>query len=90
MVNGDLYSGNVLEVNTSNHSMNSIENVVQLDGIKPDTVPVLLTENISSTDTVISVANTAPFTKFEGITTSAGYVQIGKEIIFRCHEKPKC
>tara|TARA_B100000900_G_scaffold78040_1_gene62507 strand:- start:4059 stop:11225 length:7167 start_codon:yes stop_codon:yes gene_type:complete len=82
VINGDLYSGNVLEVNTSNHSMNSIENVVQLDGIKPDTVPVLLTENISSTDTVISVANTAPFTKFEGITTSAGYVQIGKEIIF--------
>ena len=82
VVNGDLYSGNVVEVNTSNHSMNSIQNVVQLDGIKPDTVPVLLTDSISSTDTVISVANTAPFTKFEGITTSAGYVQIGKEIIF--------
>ena len=82
VLNGDLYSGNVVEVNTSNHSMNSIQNVVQLDGIKPDTVPVLLTENITSTDTVISVANTAPFTKFEGITTSAGYVQIGKEIIF--------
>ena len=82
VVNGDLYSGNVVEVNTSNHSMNSIQNVVQLDGIKPDTVPVLLTDNITSTDTVISVANTAPFTKFEGITTSAGYVQIGKEIIF--------
>ena len=82
ILNGDLYSGNVVEVNTSNHSMNSIQNVVQLDGIKPDTVPVLLTENITSTDTVISVANTAPFTKFEGITTSAGYVQIGKEIMF--------
>ena len=41
-----------------------------------------MTENITSTDTVISVANTAPFTKFEGITTSAGYVQIGKEIMF--------
>ena len=62
--------------------MNSIQNVVQLDGVKPDTVSVLLTENITSTDTVISVANTAPFTSFEGITTSAGYVQIGKEIIF--------
>ena len=82
VINGNLYAGNVLEVNSSNHSMNSIQNVVQLDGVKPDTVSVLLTENITSTDTVISVANTAPFTSFEGITTSAGYVQIGKEIIF--------
>ncbi|BCV08390.1 MAG: hypothetical protein CM15mL5_1600 [uncultured marine virus] len=82
VVNGDLYAGNVLEINSSNHSMNSIQNIVQLDGVKPDTVSVLLTENITSTDTVISVANTAPFTTFEGITTSTGYVQIGKEIIF--------
>ena len=82
VVNGDLYTGNVLEVNSSNHSMNSIQNVVQLDGVKPDTTFVLLTENITSTDTTISVANTAPFSTFEGITTSTGYVQIGKEIIF--------
>ena len=82
IINGDLYAGNVLEVNSSNHSMTSIQNVVQLDSIKPDTVPVLLTENISSTDTTISVANTTPFAKFEGISTSTGYVQIGKEIIF--------
>ena len=82
VVNGDLYTGNVLEVNSSNHSMNAIQNVVQIDGVKPDTISVLLTENITSTDTTISVANTAPFSTFEGITTSTGYVQIGKEIIF--------
>jgi len=81
-INGSLYEGNVLEVSTSNHSMTSIQNVVQIDGVKPDTTPVLLTANITSTDTTISVANTTPFATFEGISTSTGYVQIGKEIIF--------
>ena len=81
-VNGDLYSGNILEVNNSNHSMNSIQNVVQIDGVKSDTSGILLTADVNSTDTIISVANTTPFATFEGISTSSGYVQIGKEIIF--------
>ena len=82
LVNGDLHSGNILEINNSNHSMNSIQNVVQIDGVKADTPGILLTADINSTDTIISVANTTPFATFEGISTSAGYVQIGKEIIF--------
>ena len=82
IVNGSLYEGNVLEVNSSNHSMNSIQNVVQIDGVKPDTTPILLTENITSTDTTISVASTTPFATFEGISTSTGYVQVGREIIY--------
>ena len=82
IVNGSLYEGNILEVNSSNHSMNSIQNVVQIDGVKPDTTPILLTENITSTDTTISVASTTPFATFEGISTSTGYVQIGREIIY--------
>ena len=81
-VNGDLFSGNILEVRNSNHSMNSIQNVVQIDGVKSDTSGILLTADINSTDTTISVANTTPFATFEGISTSTGYVQIGKEIIF--------
>ena len=83
LVNGDLHSGNILEINNSNHSMNSIQNVVQIDGVKADTPGILLTADINSTDTIISVANTTPFATFEGISTSAGYVQIGKEIILR-------
>ena len=82
LLNGDLYSGNILEVSNSNHSMNSIQNVVQIDGVKSDTSGILLTADVNSTDTTISVANTAPFATFEGISTSTGYVQIGKEIIF--------
>ena len=82
VVNGDLYTGNVVEVENYNHSMVSDLNVVQLDDIKPDTIPVLLTENLSSTGTTISVANTTPFATFEGISTSTGYVKIGNEIIF--------
>ena len=81
-VNGDLYTGNVIEVSNYNHSMKSTENVVQLDNISPDTVPQLLTENLTLTDSVISVASTTPFATFEGISTTSGYVQIGQEIIF--------
>ena len=82
IINGDLHTGNILEVNQYNHSMKSDQNVVQLGNIKPDTVPTTLTENISSIDTIISVANTSDFSKFEGISTSTGYVKVGQEIIF--------
>jgi hypothetical protein len=81
-VNGDLYTGNILEVSNYNHSMKSTDNVVQLDNISPDTVPQLLTADLSATDTTISVANTSPFATFEGISTNTGYVKIGQEIIF--------
>ena len=81
-VNGDLHTGNILEVSNYNHSMKSDQNVVQLDNVSPDTVPQLLTADLSATDTTISVANTTTFATFEGISTSTGYVQIGQEIIF--------
>ena len=38
--------------------------------------------DLSTTDTTIGVANTTPFSTFEGISTSTGYVKIGQEIIF--------
>ena len=62
--------------------MKSTDNVVQLDNVSPDTVPQLLTADLSATDTTISVANTSTFGTFEGISTNTGYVQIGQEIIF--------
>ena len=62
--------------------MGANNNIVELDNIEPDTVPVKLTGDIDSTSiTTISVANTAPFTTYEGITTSIGYVKINNEII---------
>jgi len=81
-VNGDLYSGNIIEVSSFNHSMKSIQNVVQLDNIAPDTIPELLSVDLSITDNTIGVASTTPFATFEGISTSTGYVKIGEEIIF--------
>ena len=62
--------------------MKSDQNVVQLTNVAPDTVPELLSVDLSTTDTTIGVANTTPFATFEGITTSRGYVKIGQEIIF--------
>ena len=81
-VNGDLYAGNIIEVSNYNHSMKSTENVVQLDNVSPDSIPQLLTADLSATDTTISIANTSTFATFEGISTNRGYVQIGQEIIF--------
>ena len=78
----DLFSGNVIEVEHYNHGMGADNNIVQLDNIEPDTVPIKLTGDINSTTvTTISVANTSTFTTYEGITTSIGYVKINNEII---------
>jgi len=78
----ELFSGNVIEIEHYNHGMGADNNIVQLDNIEPDTVPIKLTSDISSTSvTTISVANTSPFTTYEGITTSIGYVKINNEII---------
>ena len=80
-VNGDLYSGNILEVNNSNHSMNSIQNVLQIDGVKSDTSGILLTADVNSTDTIISVANTTPFATYGCISVQSGEALIGEEIV---------
>ena len=78
----DLYSGNIVQVNNYNHGMTSDNNKVTLSGIQPDGIPTTLSANLSSTDTVISVANTSVFGTFEGISTSTGYAQVGQEIIY--------
>ena len=79
---GELYQGNVMKVEKYNHGMTSDNNIVVLDNIQPDTVPVNLNADLSSTSTTISVANTSTFSTFEGISTSTGYVKVGSEIIF--------
>ena len=79
---GELYQGNVIKVQQFNHGMTADNNIVVLDNIQPDTIPVTLNTDLGSTSTTISVANTATFSTFEGISTSTGYVKIGNEIIF--------
>ena len=79
---GDLYQGNVLEVEQYNHGMTVDTNVVTLADIEPDAAPILLTNALDIGDQVISVANTAPFVNFNGISTTQGYVKINNEIIF--------
>ena len=81
-VNGSLYEGNVIKVDQYNHGLTSDNNKVILSNIEPDTIPTTLTADLSLTGTTISVASTATFANFEGITTSRGYAKVGNEIIF--------
>ena len=80
-VTSSLYSGNVLEINQYNHGMGGANNLVSLANISPDTVPELLTADLNTSDTTISVASTVVFSTYQGITTNSGYVQINNEII---------
>jgi len=72
----------VIEVESPSHGNVVSANYVSLRGLKPDVDPVKLQSDLSVSATTISVANTAPFTTFEGITTSIGYVKVGAEIIY--------
>ena len=70
-----------MKIDQYNHGMTADNNIVVLDYINPDTIPVSLNADLSSTGTTISVANTETFSTFEGISTSTGYVKIGNEIL---------
>jgi len=75
------YNGNVLEITHYNHGMAAANNKISLGNISPNTVPELLTAHCYRSDSTISVANTAPFSTYQGISTNAGYVQINQEVI---------
>ncbi len=77
-----LYDGRVIEVTNFNHSMHSDTNIVTLSGIGPDTSPTVLTEELTSDSTTISVASTLPFSTFEGQASATGYVVINSEVIY--------
>ncbi len=83
--NGGANSGNVFRVDQFNHGMYSDTNRVKIENIGSDVTPTVLTAALSKTETsVISVASTADFTTFEGLSVgvgSTGYVKIGSEII---------
>jgi len=80
-VTSSLYEGNVLEVEQYNHGMTASNNKVTLSNISPNTVPELLTANLATSDTSISVASTAVFSTYQGISTNMGYVQVNNEVI---------
>ena len=79
---GGLYAGNVVEFNHYNHGMSADNNIVDVTGIAPDTVPTTLSVDLDITDTQISLADTTSYSKFEGITTASGYLKVNNEIIY--------
>ena len=81
-VTSAINEGNVIEIESPSHGNVTSANYVSLRGLRPDSDPVKLQSDLSVSATAISVANTTPFTSFEGISTSAGYVKVGAEIIY--------
>ena len=76
------YTGNVIDVSHYNHGMQSDTNLVTLADIEPNTTPIALTDNLGVDDQIISVASTTPFSTFNGISTSQGYLKVNSEIIY--------
>ena len=84
-LNGSPYDGKHFIVNQFDHSMHSSNNKVELSDIQSNTLPSLLSADISSDEIAsISVASTSEFVTFEGIPVgvgSTGYVKVDEEII---------
>jgi len=78
-------SGNYIKVNHFNHGMYSSTNKVKLYNVEPNTLPTTITVNMTDTTTsLVGVADTTVFAKFEGIAVSdsdPGYAIIENEII---------
>ena len=81
VVNGDLYTGKVLEVTQYNHAHHGATNQVEVKGIKPDTQFVPTTSALTAETTTVSLGNTSVFSNFGGITTDRGEALIGEEIV---------
>jgi len=81
VVNGDLNTGKVFEVTQYNHAHHGQTNKVVIENIKPDTLIVPSTSALTAESTVVSIADTAPFTSFGGITVDRGEALIEEEIV---------
>jgi len=77
----DKYSGNLFRVKQYNHAHHGGNNKIVVTDVKPDREKVKLTADFGLNDTIVSVANTAVFATFEGITTSRGYALIQNEVV---------
>jgi hypothetical protein len=83
-LSGDYSSGDYFKVNHFNHGMYAPNNKIKLSGITPNSSPTTLTQSLTNSSVIISVASTAQFASFEGIpvsNTNPGYVLIENEII---------
>ena len=81
---GGFYSGNFVKVHHFDHGMYANTNKVTISDVKSATPPTILSNNLLSTDTIISVGSTSDFQTFEGVSVSGsnpGYVIIEDEII---------
>ncbi len=83
---GGQNSGLVMGIDHFDHGMHSTANYVTLSGAQSSLPSVLLTTNLSLTDTSINigVGDTANFTSYEGVSigsSNPGYVIIDNEII---------
>ena len=75
------FSGNILRIKQYNHAHHGGNNIIQIVDVEPDREKVDLNANFGINDSTVSVANTTPFARFEGITTTAGFAKIGDEIV---------
>ena len=82
---GGVESGNLMRVEHFNHGMYSTTNKVTLSDIETTIAPTTLSAKLSLDEaTSVSVASTANFTTFEGVTVDSnnpGYIKVGNEII---------
>jgi len=81
---GGVYDGNYLKVIHYNHGMYEVSNKVTLFDVESDAVPTSLSNTLTVSDTVVSVASTSTFTTFEGLPVSSsnpGFAIVGNEII---------
>ena len=77
----DLFTGSVFEVTQYNHAHHGQTNKVEIKDVKPDTTLVATTSELTADSTVVSVANTAPFASFGGISVNTGQALIDEEIV---------
>ena len=81
VVNGSLFTGDVFEVTQYNHAHHGVNNKIAIKNVKPDTVKVQTTNDLTAETTVVDIPNVNPFTTFNGITTTTGEALIGGEIV---------
>ena len=77
----DLNTGNVIEVVQYNHGHHGGNNAVKLQGLEPDSLSTQTTAELKISDTLVSVASTAPFINFAGIATDRGDALIESEVV---------
>ena len=77
----DRFNGNVLRIKQYNHGHHGGNNRIEIVDVNPDREKISLNSDLGINDSIVSVANTTPFARFEGITTSAGYAKIGDEVV---------